>query len=279
MLAAVAAATTTEGDSMPLLGLSLANAKLAKWLVRAAGEVIPAGLAWLGSDLAANAEAPSTLEWRRFVLRWSRATPTGTTEDLAQFKLDLVNVTSDELDTTWTSGDYAAVAARYATFRTAITAKVSADCTWKELRAYRMQFATVPDVKRPFADSGPPTYVAALSGSGSGSASMPYQVAPTVTFRTPWAKHWGRAYLPTPSYPDIGQYGRLASAYLAAVQPAVKTLLGGLHDDGFYPVVPVGQVDKQPFHGLLGISAVVMDDVPDIQRRRRPRQVSVRQGP
>lgn len=264
---------------MALLGLTSAQAKLTKWLLRAAGEAIPAGLAWLGSDLAANAAAPDTLEWRRFIFQWARATPAGTTEDLAQFKLDLVNVTSDELDTTWTSGDYTAVAARYTTFRTAMQPLMSPSQTWNKLSAYRMAFSGTPDLTRPFAESGPPTYVLAYGGAGTQTGVLPYQVAQSATLRTPWSKHWGRVYLPTPGTAAIDSSGRLTSTQRDALQAAVKNLLGGLHDDGFYPVVPVGQLNKAPFHALLSVAAVYVDDVPDVQRRRRGRQVAARSGP
>lgn len=261
---------------MPLLGLSTAGAKLARWTIRAAGEVIPAGLAWLADDLVANAEAPSTLEWRRFTFRWSRSTPATTVEDFAQFKLDLVNVTSDELDTSWTAGDYAAVAAAASTFRGNLSTQMAASQTWYDLRAYRMRFNPVLDVTRPFQDAGPPTYVASTALAGSGTSTMPYQLAPTVTLRTSWAKHWGRAYMPTPATAMLDANGRLTSTYRSNTATAFKNMLGTLHDAGFYPVIPVGQLNKTPFHALLGVTAVVVDDVPDVIRRRRPKQASAR---
>lgn len=261
---------------MPLLGLTSAQAKLAKWLIRAAGEAVPFALSWLTTDLAANSEAPSDLEWRRFVLQWSRSTPSGTTEDRAQFKLDLVNITSDELDTTWTTADYYAVRDAFATWRTSMLASVSSSQTFAELRAYRMMFNPAPDLAKPFADSGPPTYVQTIAQAGTQTGTLPYQVAPTCTFRTAWAKHWGRIYVPTPGTAAVDSNGRLTSTYRTALQTATATLLSTLHDAGFYPVVPVGQLNKSPFHALIGVTTVVVDDVPDVQRRRRPRQVAAR---
>lgn len=261
---------------MPLLGLTSAQAKLAKWLVRSAGQAIPAGLAWLGSDLVSQPEAPDTLEWRRFVIKWTRLTPVGTVEDFAQFKLDLVNITSDELDVTWTDADYAAVKTPIQTFCTAQLPRIAGSQTFSELRAYAMRFNPAPDPARPFAETGSPRYVTTLTGTGSIANTLPYQVAPTVTFRTAWARHWGRIYLPTPPTTMIDTNGRLTSTYTTSTGTAAKTMLSSLHDAGFYPVVPVGQLDKNSFHALLGITAVVVDDVPDIQRRRRAKQPAVR---
>lgn len=261
---------------MPLLGLSSGSAKLAKWLIRAAGEAVPLGLAWLEDGLAADVEAPSTLEWRRFVVKWTRSTPVGTIEDTAQFKLDLVNVTADELDTSWTAADYAACKTPVQTFLTGMLAKWAPGQTFSELRAYRMTFNPTPDVARPFADSGAPQYVTTLTGTASGTSPNAYQLATTVTFRTAWAKHWGRIYLPSPDPSQISTYGRIIPAYMTAASSGVKTMFSSLHDAGFYPVVPVGQLDKSPFHALLGVTAVVCDDVPDVQRRRRGRMPAVR---
>jgi hypothetical protein len=138
----------------------------------------------------------------------------------------------------------------------------------------------VPDLLRPFAETGPPSSLVVIGPSaGTGTGVLPYQTAPTVTFRTAWPKHWGRIYLPVPPAAALDSTGRFTSSYRSTMHTAVKALLGGLHDDGFYPVIPVGQLNKEPWHALLSVSAVVMDDIPDVQRRRRPRQVVSRTGP
>lgn len=262
---------------MPLLGLTTAQAKYAKWLLREAAYAVPSGLAWLTSELVANSEAPTNLEWRRFVLSWTRTTPTGLREDAAQFKLDLVNITSDELDVSWTSGDYASVAAAYSTFVTALASRMGSHQDMQYLRAYRMQFNPVQDVARPFAETGPPTYLLDYGVQpGTAASILPFQVAPAITLRTAWAKHWGRAYMPTPGTAHLDSSGRLTSSYTTGIGTAFKALLGTLHDAGFYPVVPVGQLNKNPFHALLAPTAVVVDDVPDIQRRRRAKQPAFR---
>jgi hypothetical protein len=261
---------------MPLYGLTAAQWKFAKTLLRGAGQAIPAGLAWLSHDLAAEREAAVPLEWRRFCVQYTRGTPAGTREDKAQFKLDIINVTADELDVTWTAADYTAVKNALAGLAGDIQAQVSTSYTMSSIVAYAMAFNPSPDLLRPFVKTGPPVDVATYTTAGTGSAGLPYQVAPAVTFRTGWPKHWGRIYLPTPGTASIDSLGRLTAAYRNTTSAAVKTRLSGLIDLGFYPVVPVGQLDKSPFHALLGISQIVVDDVPDIQRRRRPKQVVTR---
>jgi hypothetical protein len=43
-----------------------------------------------------------------------------------------------------------------------------------------------------------------------------------------------------------------------------------------FPVVAVTQVDKAPSRGLLTIDKVTIDDIPDVIRRRRPRNTVYR---
>lgn len=263
---------------MPLLGLTNAQAKLAKFLIRAGTEIGGAIAGVLVNDLTASGDAdPTTLEWRRVVFKYTRSTPAGTIEDKAQFKIDLVNVTSDEIDNTWTSTDNTNVLTPATAMVTALAPYVSPAYTAERVYLYRMRFNNVLDAKRPFADTGAPiASTGLLSTVGTASGQLPYQAAGSVTLKTAWAKHWGRVYLPTPGSAALDSYGRFTSTYRSGVGGAVKTFLGAVHDAGFYPVVPVGQINKQPVHGLLGITAVTVDDVPDVQRRRRPKQVLAR---
>lgn len=262
---------------MALLGLTSAQAKFAKWLIRAAENAIPAAVAWLADDLLANPEAAPELEWRRVVTQWVKATPTGTVEDIATFKFDVVNVTADELDVTWTTTDYGNVMTPLGVFRSAIVPYVNPAYSYQGTKIYRMRFNPVADPAKPFLDTGAPAY--ATSGTlvpGTQTGSLPYQVAQSVTLRTAWPKHWGRVYLPTPGSAAFDSYGRLTSTQRSGIAGAVKTLLGSWHDAGFYPVIPVTQVEKQVFHGLLDVTEIVADDVPDVIRRRRPKQVGAR---
>lgn len=258
---------------MALLGLTSAQAKFARWLIRGAETAIPAGLAWLSSNLNGQGVAPSGTEWRRIVFEVTRSTPAGTVEDKAQFKFDFINITADEIDNTWTTGDDTALNARIGTFRSALLPFLNPTQQLAQVRWYRMRFNPVLDVARPFADTGPPVSVGAYSTvAGTQSGNMPYQASQSVTLRTAWARHWGRVYLPSFGTVALDSFGRLTSTQRSGIRGVVAAMLGGAHDDGFYPVVPVGQLDKQPFHGLLGVETIAVDDIPDVQRRRRPKQ-------
>lgn len=257
--------------------------KLAKFLLRAAEYAIPAGVAYLESAVDYN-EEDAAVEWMRWVFVFDRTTPTGTSEDKGQFKIDLLNITSGAIDTSWTSGDFTTVKARADTFLTGIKTQLSPAITFTEYRAYRMAFDPSdpgPAARKgsglsAFAETGPPVYRSTISVAGTGSGYVPYQVAATVTLRTAFPRHWGRFYIPCPQPSVITTNGRLnATAYQTFAQ-VTKTMVSGLADDGFLTVVPVTDLNKSAFHALLGVTEIVCDDIPDVQRKRRPKQPAIR---
>src|SRR5512144_1250752 len=93
--------------------------KFAKYLLRASEYVIPPTLAYLESQ-AGNVEAPDDPHWVRAVIKTTRTTPTGTSEDFAQFKFDFVNITGGALDSSWTYADLSDVDAHLSSMLTAL---------------------------------------------------------------------------------------------------------------------------------------------------------------
>jgi hypothetical protein len=61
-----------------------------------------------------------------------------------------------------------------------------------------------------------------------------------------------------------------------AMATAAGALYSGMADSDFQIVVPILQVDKIPNRSLVGVSSIQVDDVPDIIRRRRPRNPLLR---
>lgn len=264
------------------LPASAATWRAVRYLVKAAEVVIPAGVAYLADQLQAQ-ETVEPLAWVRVINKYTRATPTGTSEDAAQWKLDLLNLTGGSVDTSWTSGDFAAVATAFDAFETAWKANRMSSHTLVEYRGYPMRFNPSdpgPDADgkgaRPFADTGPPVWLASRTSPGTASSNaMPYQVACTITMRTAWPKHWGRIYLPGPNIP-LGTGSRWAPAQMQSLANAFFDLQDDLAAAGFLVVIPVGQLTKAPFHALLGVNEVVVDDIPDVVRRRRPKRAAAR---
>lgn len=256
-----------------------ANAwKNLKTLIKQFGDIIiPAG-AYLYELLDDDAEQ-ADIAWMRLNLRYSRATPTGTSEDMAQFKVDVVNITGGAIDSTWTAGDFTAVEGALDTFTTALAARIESGHVLKEYRAYRMMFnPDDPGVGNrsktngfAYSQSGPPVWVKAKNVPGAFAPAMPYQTACAVTLKTGWPRHWGRCYIPGVAI-GLDTYGRFGATGRQAIANAFFDLNDDLTGAGFLPVVPITQVHNVAFHGLLGVNQFVVDDIPDVIRRRRPKQ-------
>lgn len=247
-----------------------------QWLLRAAPWAFYAG------ELLFDAivdDAPLDLEWRKVQLVFTRATPTGTTEDVAVCSLNLLNFTDAAIDSSWTTADYVAAEARLNTFWTSVKTEFPDELVLSQYRWYRMRFADpMTDLKR-FADSGPAVRITTSGVAGTSTAeSLPYQVAVSVTLKTADRKHWGRIYLPAPSRTAISgsAYGRLDSTRVGNIATPAGVLLNGLWDDQLPLIVPTTQVNKNLVQGWMAVGAIQVDDILDVIRRRRPRTPAIR---
>jgi hypothetical protein len=259
--------------------------KYVKYVIRVSEAAIPAGFAYLDTLLTDAAAAPPDAHWVRAVVTFARKTPVGTSEDKGQFKFDLVNITGGTIDSSWTAADLNTVSTDLLAYLTALQPITSDSVTYDSIRYYRMSFNATdpgPGLRGPGAElfnpSGPPIRIDTLSKIGALSNWTPYQVAATVTWNTGWPKHWGRIYVPSPMIgtTPFDANGRFIAGYRNALGGATKTLHDALAAHDFLITVPVGQVGKVAWHGLLGVSAIVVDDIPDVQRRRRARQAAAR---
>lgn len=252
--------------------------KLVRFLLRASEYAIPAGLAYLEGQLGGNHESVSDPHWVRAVVRCTRSTPAGINEDQAQFKFDFANITGGALDSSWTYADLSDVDAHLQTLLNQLQTYTYSACKFDEIRYYDMSFNPVGDLAKPFRDSGPPIGLTDVNIQGAGGNPLPYQIACSVTMRTAWPGHWGRVYLPNPSYNTgyIDSYGRWGSTYRGAIATMVEQMYADLAGHDFLGVVPVSSLNRAPFHALLGIDEIAVDDIPDVQRRRRPKHVAAR---
>lgn len=261
------------------MAITGASAAWGKWLIKAGVEVGGALAGYLIDDLTGGTSdnATADVQWRRYQLSWVRTTPTGTSEDRATIKFDIVNMTAGAIDPTWNSTDFSTVQGLIGSWAVAMRAYQSPNHDYQGEKVYRMAFNPSGWPDKPFVESGAPVYAHAVGGTGgSGTGVLPYQVAATVTLRTTLARHWGRVYLPGPAAATIDTYGRFTSTARTGIASATETLIEGLASAGFHVVVPMTQHNKGPAFGLLSVPAIAVDDVPDVQRRRRPRQVLAR---
>lgn len=216
------------------------------------------------------------LIWTRWQIEYSRETPTGTSEDRALFKLDIVNMTGGDLDASWSSTDYSDVQTIIDLLIVALRPYQSAAHKAQQHTAHLMHFQPETWPEKRFRDTGPPTNVRVITPVAGAGTAQAYQVAGTVTFKTAIPKHWGRAYLPGLAVGALDSNGRLTSTARSGILTAFTDAAAALKAKDFYLVIPTTQVDKAPAFALQSVSAIVVDDVPDVQRRRRPKQVGAR---
>lgn len=231
----------------------------------------------LGESLLDQADdADDALEWRHLQVVQTRGTPTGTVEDKAIMTFDLLNLTASAPGSNWSSGDYTTAESRFSTFLTACLGSISQDATFSQYRWYRRKFAVPMTEDHRFEDAGPPDRITNISLVGTGSTGkMPYQVAMSITEKTPWPRHWGRFYIPSLAL-SLAADGRFGSSFMTTASTAAGVLLNALHDDLTPLVVPSTQQDKVLAGYLLGVTSIQVDDIPDVVRRRRAKQPAVR---
>jgi len=267
-------------------------AGLGRWLVKVALPFVVAGLEDAFSDGVGQAAPADDVQWRRVNWRFTRLTPATTVEDVAMFGFDVVNMTGGNIDSSWTAGDYTAVDAAMTELWGVLQGLVSSSHTLTEIQYHARSFhhdlpigAGVPQLQpgstkevNRFARSGPPLHVLTKNAAGGvPGQALPYQNAMSVTFRTAARKHWGRCYIPGLAIADMtGTNGRFASATCTAVANAFAECASDLGANDFFIMVPSTQNDSKYATSLQSVKEIVVDDVPDVIRRRRPKQASIK---
>lgn len=224
--------------------------------------------------LTHESPAPSVMQWRKLMVKIENISAGAVSQDAAWCTWDLVNITGGNVDNSWTTGDYTTAEALFTTFWGSMLSKINNYGKVSEYRWYTREFNGY-DQEKPFKDSGPPQRVTTVSYTGSGGGAGPSQMALTLTERTAWPKHWGRVYIPFFS-PGLMTSDRIATSTVDAVGTATNTLYNGLATAELFPVVAVTQVKNDPARALLTVDHITVDNVPDVIRRRRPRNTTYR---
>lgn len=223
-------------------------------------------------DEGAQTEDVEDLEWRRVAVKYDNLNSTATADD-AWVGFDIVNVTDGDPDPTWTDADFVSAEGHLDTFFNDSKASCSTNYQVSEYRWYRRRFNPY-GVPEAFADSGPPVRVTPRTYTGVSAYGGATQIAASLTERTTFPKHWGRTYMP--GVWQIGANGRFGSSLVNQIADQAKTLYEGLGGDDFTIVVPMTQLDGDPNRGLLHVTKVAVDDIPDVIRRRRLSNVVTR---
>ena len=211
-------------------------------------------------------------------MSYARSTPAGSTEDVAQIGFDVANVTNSAWDSSWTFGDHQTVHNALFAFDAAWKSMRTSTCSLTSIKAYPRAFADPMTLEKRFATGGPPTWNSAQAVVGTNATNpLPYQVAMSVTLKNAFPRHWGRVYIPGLTEDATTSNGRWDQADMQTMEGAAAVLLQTLWDADFPIVTASTQYDNQLVGQLLGVTSIQVDDIPDVIRRRRPRQVAIRE--
>jgi hypothetical protein len=233
-------------------------------------ETVAQGILWqayqYGTEIAASTD-PNPGTWRRFSFHWANLGTADPADDQF-FTIDIVNITNGAVDSTWTAGDYNLLQPALDSFVAGIAAHTSSLMTCDYVDVYKMAFRPYSDPK-PFALTGAPEHRYTMNHPGTNTPNFP-QVCSSVTEITLNRRHWGRFYTPTLGAQacDIAT-GRVHATAVNSLASTVETFYAALYAFEFQPVVPTTQVDKVPTRTLQYVNGIRVDDVSDVQRKRR----------
>lgn len=207
-----------------------------------------------------NTGSDSAWGWSLLSVIFTRVPPTGVTEDRVQFDLAfVVNPTAGTVSFLDPPTHMSQVETDFDTLWTTLKARVHSDYTLVEYRWHSFSgVGTKP---------GPAVRVTSRSVAGTNVGTrLPDQDAATVSFKTASRKHWGRIYLPGLTNSSMATRGMLdGTVYVDAVAAAFHTFFASVVAHAWGQPVVASRV----YNGLCEISELQMDDIPDIQRRRR----------
>jgi hypothetical protein len=158
----------------------------------------------------------------------------------------------------WTAAARDAFNARWATMFTSISNPIST-----RVACYEHRFYNLPATSGPMGDPAFTTEHPTMVGLGSAATEMAPQVAATVTFQTAIRRRWGRIYLGG-LVAALSVSGRIDASSVGVIGAAFRTFAAGLISDSL-PLVIWHRASWTP----EPVTIISMDDVFDVQRRRR----------
>lgn len=200
---------------------------------------------------------------------FNRTTPTGTREDVATYGMRIAKVAGTDRVIGLTS-ELPTIEGFANTLSTALAALMSTQWTLAEY-VWHERRASHPAAEGGGEKPGPAIRRTAKSTVGTDAGGrLPDQIACTCTFKTPSRKHWGRVYLPGFAKSTVdGTYGRFNNGGCDIVAAAFNAFATSLDGAGYR--LGVWSYQKQAF---MDVDQVQVDNVVDVQRRRRAKQRS-----
>lgn len=224
-------------------------------------------------DATIMASGAELLGCSRVSLKWARTVPSTLREDLAMTSMWVAKTVGGNLWSMIPIGELAAMETKLDTFTTSVANNQESGWTLVEYAWHQVNEHTPRDETGRGQKMGPATRTTVKAVLGQSSTiRLPDQVSETITMRTVSRRHWGRMYLPGFSSSMLqADYGRWTTAFVDALATALNTLHDGWQTDGYQ----IG-VWSQLHPAFLTPKQFECDDIPDIIRRRRPKQAAYR---
>jgi hypothetical protein len=212
----------------------------------------------------------------RLTLKFNRLQPAGVTEDQVMTHFWFAKIAGTDYAYVPVV-ELATIEPLVDTWFTAVKPFVHSDFTLVEYAWHQFTENSPPSMDkngvRRGQKPGPAVRTTAKSVVGTFSGTgLPHQVACNVTMRTCSRRHWGRSAIPGMGSGSLqGQYGRFSSTTVDAIANATNVL----HDSAQTATYQVG-VWSQLHPAFMTPKTIEVDDVPDIQRRRRAKRTAYR---
>ena len=218
-------------------------------------------------------------ETRRVQLEWSLSGPNVLNEDVRVCTFHFVKLAGGLPSPDWVVQDFADVEVAFTAWWTALRPYYNTGLSWSNIAFYKEG----PDLIPP----QPPVYQNAQTLAGSSAvASLPPQIALSVTEMAGSKKNWGRFYLPAPcvtdqaAVPTVTNAGRPSTPFITAVADATRTLYNTCMQKSKPVVVYRAKLEAgRPHSGASPlperpanaqtVDQIQIDDVWDVIRSRR----------
>lgn len=225
------------------------------------------------ADATVASSGADVLGTSRVTLSFTRGTPSGTREDRAATSFWVAKTVGASLYSKIPIAELSSLEAALDAFYASLRPTLTPDWTLVEYAWHQYDESTPRTQDGRGQKAGPAVRLTTKSLPGtSGTSTLPYQVASTVTQRTASRKHWGRSYLPGGAANSLNATtGRWTNGYVDALAGALNTL----HDTWQTAGYQLG-VWSQLHPAFLTPKTIECDDIPDIIRRRRAKQSNYR---
>lgn len=223
------------------------------------------------SDATVTEQIDTTLGCNLVQLGWSRTAPSGVVDDLMTVNFHIAKVVGGGLFSALIAAEFPAVETLIDSWWATAKADVVTSVTFAQIRFWecRASHGAYPDGSEII---GPPIRVTSRSSAGTSiGIRLPDQDSMTATWRTCARKHWGRVYLPGLGATSMASLGQFSTTSVDNQAAAWHTFIGGL--TAASQTLGVWTYRRKAF---LDITSLQVDDVPDIQRRRRMNRASYR---